>query len=85
MEPLSNIHPATRENLVAMLDTLAARHRARETSDEEYSRTLNYLRFKIGEDLFDLYASPLAKEAALRVRMSGEARTTTRRDRLESR
>jgi hypothetical protein len=63
------MHPAIRDNLIAMLDTLAGRLGSKEISDEEYSMTLNYLRFRIGEDLFDRYASPLARETAARLQV----------------
>jgi hypothetical protein len=53
-----DIHPAIRKNLVSMLDTLAINHGSGEMSDEEYFMTLKYLRFRIGEDLFEKYASP---------------------------
>jgi hypothetical protein len=48
---------AIRSNLVSMLDTMALRFRKGEIDKAEYTRTLNFLRFKIGEDLYDTYAS----------------------------
>lgn len=58
-------------NMVAMLDTLALRLVSGQTGETDYARTLNYLRFRIGEDLYDRYASPLAREKADRMRVSG--------------
>lgn len=60
------------ENLGAMLDTLALRLLCGQTNERDYARTLNYLRFRIGEDLYDRYASPLAREKADRMRVSGD-------------
>jgi hypothetical protein len=36
-------------------------------SEEDFARTLNYLRFKIGEDLYESYATPLARLRAKRL------------------
>lgn len=58
-------------NMVAMLDTLALRLVSGQTDETDYARTLNYLRFRIGEDLYDRYASPLAREKADRMRVPG--------------
>lgn len=60
------------ENMVAMLDTLALRLLCGQTSEVDYARTLNYLRFRMGEDLFDRYASPLAREKADLMRVFGD-------------
>jgi hypothetical protein len=57
------------ENMIAMLECLASRLEAGKTSDEAYSKTLKYLRFRIGESLFDHYATPFAKEIAERMRI----------------
>ena len=60
------------ENMAAMLDTLALRLLCGQTNEMDYARTLNYLRFRIGEDLYDRYASPLAREKADRIRVPGD-------------
>ena len=61
--------PEITENMVAMLDALALRLLCGQTTEMDYARTLNYLRFRIGEDLYDRYASPLAREKADRMRV----------------
>jgi len=58
-----------RENMVAMLDTLALRLVCGQTDERDYARVLNYLRFRIGEDLYERYASPLAREKESRMRI----------------
>jgi hypothetical protein len=63
-----DFQPAIRQNLIAMLDALASRLNSGETSDEDYSRTLNYLRFKVGEALFERFATPLTSRAATQLR-----------------
>lgn len=57
------------DNMIAMLECLASRLDAGETSDEAYGKTLKFLRFRIGESLFDRYATPCAREIAERIRI----------------
>jgi hypothetical protein len=63
------VQQSIRENLVAMLDVLSARLQVGSTSEDDYARTLNYLRFKIGEDLYEAYGTPLAKSRAVRLKV----------------
>jgi len=69
MELLSEMNPIIRENLGAMLELLRDRLDTGQTSDEAYAATLKHLRFRIGEDLFDLYSSPLAREMVSKTRV----------------
>ncbi|HOX32091.1 MAG TPA: hypothetical protein PLB91_07160 [Spirochaetales bacterium] len=53
-----SIDPAIRECLRVMLDSLADGLREGSVPEEGYARTLKYLRFKIGEDLYESYGEP---------------------------
>lgn len=63
---LDSTDPEIRQNISAMLECLAARLAAGQTDIAAYSKTLSYLRFRIGEELFDRYAlsPPLLSQSA---------------------